>query len=157
MEIPLFILYIESEKNRFSRPSQNLNKTLYDTVPALDGDSHADESAVMRIELFINHYHLRLIGYVCFGSYELLLDAGHSYFVPDQYGRKNHLEKTQMKYRVYRFEINMEKDQNKLEEFLNNLKEEVVAIIPNNSKMSFFQIYGVSSKINFLFIVVKLN
>ncbi|MCD6515973.1 MAG: hypothetical protein J7L72_00895 [Candidatus Aminicenantes bacterium] len=62
-----------------------------------------------------------------------------------------------MKYRVYRFEINMEKDQNKLEEFLNNLKGEVVAIIPNNSKMSFLQIYGVSSKINFLFIVVKLN
>jgi len=50
-----------------------LNKALYGTVPALEGDSHADESAVTRTELFLNHYHLRLIGYICFGSCSFLL------------------------------------------------------------------------------------
>jgi len=53
-----------------------LNKALYGTVPALDGDSHADESAVSRTELFIRHYHLRLIGYICFGLMVLLIAAG---------------------------------------------------------------------------------
>ncbi len=53
-----------------------LNKTLYGTVPDLDGDSHADESAVTRTELFISHYHLRLIGYICFGVMVLLIAAG---------------------------------------------------------------------------------
>lgn len=53
-----------------------LNKALYGTVPALDVDSQADESAVARTELFINHYHLRLIGYVCFGLMIALIAAG---------------------------------------------------------------------------------
>jgi len=62
-----------------------------------------------------------------------------------------------MKYKVHKFEINMEKDQNRLEEFLNTLKGEVVSIIPNNKKMSLSQIYGVASKTNFLYIVEKTN
>lgn len=53
-----------------------LNKALYGTIPALEGDSHADESAALRTELFINHYHLRLIGYICFGLMLLLIAAG---------------------------------------------------------------------------------
>ena len=36
-----------------------------------------------------------------------------------------------MKYRVHHFNISMTRDQTKLEEFLNNLEGEVVAIIPN--------------------------
>jgi len=36
-----------------------------------------------------------------------------------------------MKYRVHRFDINMTKDQNKLEKFLNELEGEVVSIFPN--------------------------
>ena len=36
-----------------------------------------------------------------------------------------------MKYRVHRFELRMTRDQHKLEEFLNNLEGEVVAVIPN--------------------------
>jgi hypothetical protein len=36
-----------------------------------------------------------------------------------------------MKYRVHRFEIKMTTDQSKLEQFINNLRGEVVAIIPN--------------------------
>lgn len=62
-----------------------------------------------------------------------------------------------MKYKVHRFEIIMEKDQNKLEQFLNNLDGGVVSIIPNNRKISLFQIYGITSKIDFLLIVEKLR
>ncbi len=53
-----------------------LNKALYGKVPALDGDSHADESAVLRTEMFISHYHLRSIGYICFGLMVVLIAAG---------------------------------------------------------------------------------
>ena len=35
------------------------------------------------------------------------------------------------KYRVHRFEIRMTADQTKLEQFLNSLEGEIVAIIPN--------------------------
>ncbi len=61
-----------------------------------------------------------------------------------------------MKYKVHKLELNMEKDQNKLEEFLNNLKGEIVSVIPNNTKMSLLQIYGVSAKVNFLYVVEKV-
>ncbi len=53
-----------------------LNKALYDKVPALDGDSHADDSAKLRTELFISHYHLRLVGYICFGLMIVLIVVG---------------------------------------------------------------------------------
>ena len=36
-----------------------------------------------------------------------------------------------VRYRVHRFDIDMTKDQRKLEQFLNNLEGEVVAIIPS--------------------------
>jgi hypothetical protein len=36
-----------------------------------------------------------------------------------------------MKYRVHRIDIKMTQDQSKLEQFLNGLEGEVVAIIPN--------------------------
>lgn len=62
-----------------------------------------------------------------------------------------------MKYRVHRFEIIMENDRNKLERFLNNLEGEVVSIIPNVKKTTLFQIYGITRKIDFLFIVEKIN
>ena len=61
-----------------------------------------------------------------------------------------------MKYKVHRMEINLEKDQERLENFLNNLKGEVVSIIPNISKTTLFQIYGITRKINFILIVEKL-
>jgi len=62
-----------------------------------------------------------------------------------------------MKYRVHRFDINMSADQQRLEQFLNNLEGEVVSIIPNIAKTTIFQIYGVTRKIDFLFIVEKLK
>ena len=36
-----------------------------------------------------------------------------------------------MKYRVHRFNLRMTADQSKLEQFLNSLEGEIVAIIPN--------------------------
>ncbi len=35
------------------------------------------------------------------------------------------------KYRVHRFDLSMTKDQAKLEQFLNSLEGEIIAIIPN--------------------------
>ncbi len=61
-----------------------------------------------------------------------------------------------MKYKVHRMEINMEKDQAKLEQFLNELHGEVVSIIPNIAKTTLFQIYGATRKINFILIVEKI-
>ena len=60
-----------------------------------------------------------------------------------------------MKYEVHRFDINMEKDQQKLKQFLNNLKGEVVSIIPNVKPT--FQLMGATAKIDFLLIVEKLK
>ena len=61
-----------------------------------------------------------------------------------------------MKYKVHRFEINMAQDQGRIEQFLNNLKGEVVSIVPNVAKTSFLQIYGVTRKIDFLLIIEKI-
>ena len=62
-----------------------------------------------------------------------------------------------MQYQVHRFEINLENDQDKLEQFLNNLAGELITIIPNNKKMSLLQIYGVTPKIDFVLIIEKLS
>ena len=59
-----------------------------------------------------------------------------------------------MRYDVHRFEIDMEKDQDKLKQFLNNLHGEVVAIIPNVKPT--FKPMGATAKVNFLLIVEKL-
>ena len=60
-----------------------------------------------------------------------------------------------MKYRVHRFDIKMSTDQKRLEKFLNNLEGEVVSIIPNIKPT--FQLMGATAKIDFLFIVEKLE
>ena len=62
-----------------------------------------------------------------------------------------------MHYKVHQLDINMENAQEKLAGFLNNLKGEVVAIIPNVAKTTLLQIYGVTRKINFLLIVEKTS
>ncbi len=62
-----------------------------------------------------------------------------------------------MKYKTHKLSFNMETDQDKLDQFLNNLKGEVVSIIPNIQNTSLLQIYGVSRKIDFLLIVEKIN
>lgn len=61
-----------------------------------------------------------------------------------------------MNYKVHRLEINMEKEPDKLELFLNSLAGEVVSIIPNIARTSLFQIYGLTRKVDFLLIVERL-
>ena len=57
-----------------------------------------------------------------------------------------------MKYRVHRFNIRMTKDQSKLEQFLNNLEGEIIAIVPNVA-MGFFWFH----RVDFLLIVEKVG
>lgn len=57
----------------------------------------------------------------------------------------------QMKYKVHRFNIRMTNDQGKLEEFLNRLDGEVVAIVPNVT-LGFFWAH----RVDFVLIVEKL-
>jgi len=59
-----------------------------------------------------------------------------------------------MAYEVHRFDIDMEKDEDKLKQFLNALKGEVVAIIPNVKPT--FQPMGATAKVDFLLIVEKI-
>jgi len=54
-----------------------------------------------------------------------------------------------MSYRVYRFDIKMTRDQHRLEQFLNRLEGEVVAIIPNVTPMP-------ATYVDFLLIVEKV-
>ena len=55
-----------------------------------------------------------------------------------------------MKYRVHRFGIRMTEDQVKLEQFLNNLDGDVVAIIPNVTPVP-------ATYVNFLLIVERVG
>ncbi len=59
-----------------------------------------------------------------------------------------------MRYKVHRFPLKMTEDQDRLEEFLNTLRGELVSIIPNVKPT--FQLMGATAKIDFLLIVEKL-
>jgi hypothetical protein len=56
------------------------------------------------------------------------------------------------KYRVHRFDLRMTAEQTKLEQFLNGLEGEIIAIIPNLT-MGFFWIH----RVDFLLIVEKVG
>lgn len=58
-----------------------------------------------------------------------------------------------MKYRVYKLDIDLNKDQLKLEQFLNNLDGEVVSIIPNVAPK--FTPGGMGAKANSVTIIEK--
>ncbi|MGD2147930.1 MAG: hypothetical protein PVH41_14640 [Anaerolineae bacterium] len=55
-----------------------------------------------------------------------------------------------MEYRVHRFPMRMTKDQDRLEEFLNGLEGEVIAIVPNVSS-----VLGDFCHVDFLLIVER--
>ena len=59
-----------------------------------------------------------------------------------------------MAYKVHRLEIDMKKDQDKLEAFLNELKGEVISIFPNVKPT--FQGMGATAKVDFLYIIEKV-
>lgn len=56
-----------------------------------------------------------------------------------------------MKYRVHRFNLKMTSDQDRLEEFLNSLEGEVVAVVPNVS-LWFYWIH----RVDFVLVIEKL-
>ncbi len=59
-----------------------------------------------------------------------------------------------MKYRVHRLDVRMTRDQVRLEQFLNNLDGEVIAIIPNITvQVPTYWIH----KVDFLLIVEKVS
>lgn len=58
------------------------------------------------------------------------------------------------RYRVHRLDIKMEKDQEKLEQFLNDMKGEVVSIIPHVTPK--FSPGGMGAYVDFLLIVEKV-
>ena len=65
--------------------------------------------------------------------------------------QQNNIGDKRMKYKVHQFDIKMASDQNRFEQFLNSLKGEVVAIIPNITIMAFW-----IPHVNFLLIVEKI-
>ena len=60
-----------------------------------------------------------------------------------------------MKYKAHQFDIDMKRDREKLEQFLNSLRGEIVSIMPNVKPT--FQGMGATAKVDFLFIVEKLK
>lgn len=62
-----------------------------------------------------------------------------------------------MKYRVHRLDVKSDEMQEKLEQFLNKLDGEVISVIPNYAKTTLFQIYGITSKIDFILILEKVK
>jgi hypothetical protein len=57
-----------------------------------------------------------------------------------------------MAYKVHRFDIRMTTDQSKLEQFLNGLKGEVVAIVPNVTLSVMW-----AHRVDFVLVVEKLG
>lgn len=60
-----------------------------------------------------------------------------------------------MKYRVHRLDIKMKKEHDKLEQFLNSLKGEVISIVANVRPK--LQGMGATAEVDFLLIVERLN
>jgi HEAT repeat protein len=53
-----------------------VDQTIIETVPTPDIESETGEVSRLKTELFLSHYHLRTIGYLCFGAVILLIVAG---------------------------------------------------------------------------------
>ena len=53
-----------------------VDDALQNTITTPNLDSHADEFSVLKTELFISHFKLRLIGYVCFALMVVAIVAG---------------------------------------------------------------------------------
>jgi protein-S-isoprenylcysteine O-methyltransferase Ste14 len=53
-----------------------LHEALVQAAPSIDVDTHTGETAEFLTGLFMQHYHLRTIGYVCFGLMLALIVAG---------------------------------------------------------------------------------
>ena len=60
-----------------------------------------------------------------------------------------------MKYKVHRLDIKLDKEFQKLEEFLNTLRGEVITIFPNVRPT--FQGMGATAKVDFVLIVERIR
>jgi hypothetical protein len=60
-----------------------------------------------------------------------------------------------MKYKVHRLEVKKDTAQEKLESFLNDIRGEVLAVVPY--VIPSFQLMGATSKVDFLLIVERLR
>lgn len=60
-----------------------------------------------------------------------------------------------MKYKVHRFNINMDKDQVQLEQYLNGLKGEIISIFPNVKPT--FRPMGATARVDFIYIIEKIE
>lgn len=58
-----------------------------------------------------------------------------------------------MKYKVHKFDLKMNTDKDKLEQFLNSLEGEVISIVPNVKPT--FMGMGATAKVDFLLIIEK--
>ena len=58
-----------------------------------------------------------------------------------------------MKYKIHRIDVKSDNMQDKLEQFINKLDGEVLAVIPNVKPT--FQLMGATAKVDFLLIVEK--
>lgn len=56
-----------------------------------------------------------------------------------------------MGYKIHRFNLNMKRDQDRLEQYLNNLNGEIIAIIPNVTSTL------ASTVVDFLLLVEKVS
>lgn len=63
--------------------------------------------------------------------------------------------KEEKKYKVHRIDVKSDNMQDYLEQFLNNLDGEVLAVMPNVKPT--FQLMGATAKIDFLLIVEKVK
>lgn len=59
------------------------------------------------------------------------------------------------KYKVHRLDVKSDNMQDYLEQFLNNLSGEILAVIPNVKPT--FQLMGATAKVDFLLIVEKIR
>ena len=59
------------------------------------------------------------------------------------------------RYRVHRVEIRMRTDQDKFEQFLNNLEGEVVSVIPNVSPSWTFG--GMGARVHYFWVIEKVK
>lgn len=61
-----------------------------------------------------------------------------------------------MKYRVHRFEVDLNKGEGPLEEFLNGLSGDVVSVLPHVRKPSLAWIYGLLRSVDFVVVIEKV-
>lgn len=58
-------------------------------------------------------------------------------------------------YRVHRFELNMNKDKDKFEEYLNSLEGRIISVVPNVKPT--FQGMGATAKVDFVYVIMEVS